>query len=102
MNELCNRSAVDLAELLATRQVSCVEVMDAHLAQIDRVNPRLNAIVTLVADRARATAAQFDSNPPAVLPPLWGIPDRAQGSAADARHADDVRVDLVRRQRPRS
>ncbi len=74
MNELCNKSAVDLVELLATRDVSCVEVMDAHLAQIERVNPRLNAIVTLVAEKARATAAAFDAKPPDVLPPLWGIP----------------------------
>ena len=64
MNELCDKSAVDLVALLAARQVSCVEVMDAHLAQIDRVNPRLNAIVTLTAERARATAAQFDADPP--------------------------------------
>jgi amidase len=74
MNELCNKSAVDLKALLAARQVSCVEVMDAHLAQIDKVNPRLNAIVTLTADRARTTAAQFDADPPDTLPPLWGIP----------------------------
>jgi amidase len=74
MNELCNKSAVDLVALLATRQVSCVEVMDAHLLQIDRVNPRLNAVVTLTADRARATAARFDADPPKTLPPLWGIP----------------------------
>ena len=74
MNELCDKSAVDLVGLLARREVSCVDVMDAHLAQIDRVNPRLNAIVTLDADRARATAARYDASPPDVLPPLWGLP----------------------------
>jgi len=73
---LCNKSAVELATLLRTRVVSCVEVMDAHLAQIERHNPRLNAIVTLVADQARATAAQYDAHPPPVdaMPPLWGLP----------------------------
>ena len=74
MNELCDKSAVDLVGLLARGEVSCVDVMDAHLAQIDRVNPRLNAIVTLDADRARATAARYDASPPHVLPPLWGLP----------------------------
>ena len=76
MNELCQRSAVDLARLIATRQVSCVEVMDAHLEQIDATNERLNAIVTLTAEQARATAAEFDAKRPRAdaLPPLWGLP----------------------------
>ena len=76
MRELCGKSAVDLAGLLATREVSCVEVMDAHLAQVDEFNPRLNAIVTLVGERARATAAQYDAAPPRAdaRPPLWGLP----------------------------
>ncbi|MCX7063131.1 MAG: amidase family protein, partial [Proteobacteria bacterium] len=73
---LCNKSAVELATMLRTRVVSCVEVMDAHLAQIERYNPRLNAIVTLVADQARATAVQYDAHPPHVdaMPLLWGLP----------------------------
>ena len=75
MNDLCSRSAVELAHMLATRQVSCVEVMDAHLAQIDSVNPRLNAIVTLDVDRARDIAAGYDANYSRdSLPPLWGLP----------------------------
>ncbi len=74
MNELCSKSAVDLVNLLAARDISCVDVMDAHLTQIERVNPHLNAIVTLVAEKARATAAAFDAKPPDVPPPLWGIP----------------------------
>jgi len=76
VNELCTRSAVDLAYLLATRAVSCVEVMDAHLEQIGEFNPRLNAIVTLDADRARDTAANYDAKRTATpaLPPLWGLP----------------------------
>jgi len=36
--------------------VSPVEVLDAHLETIARVNPGLNAIVTLVADAARSVA----------------------------------------------
>lgn len=75
MNEMCNFSAVELARMLAARKVSCVEVMDAHLAQIDVVNPRLNAIVTLDASRARETAEQHDANHSRdSLPPLWGLP----------------------------
>jgi amidase len=42
--------------MIRSKAVSPVEVLDAHLAVIERVNPKLNAIVTLVADRARAGA----------------------------------------------
>ena len=53
-------SAVELAARLARKQVSARDVMSAHLAQIERVNPKVNAIVTLVADRAMAAAARAD------------------------------------------
>jgi amidase len=53
-------TAVDLAERLRTKQVSAREVMAAHLIQIDRINPKVNAIVTLVAERAVAAAAKAD------------------------------------------
>lgn len=38
--------ACALAEAIAARRVSCAETMDAYLAQIDRLNPRVNAIVS--------------------------------------------------------
>ena len=41
-------------------RVQAAEVLDAHLAVIARVNPRLNAIVTLTADLARAQADHAD------------------------------------------
>src|SRR5712675_1226080 len=53
---LSRKTAVELASLIATRAVSPVEVLDAHLATIARVNPKLNAIVTLVTDAAREQA----------------------------------------------
>jgi amidase len=59
-SELCYLSARELANRLRLRQVSAREVMAAHLAQIERVNPSVNAIVTLVADRALADAARAD------------------------------------------
>jgi amidase len=58
--ELCDLSAVDLAAKIKRREVSAREVMAAHLARIERVNPRVNAIVTLVAERAMADAARAD------------------------------------------
>jgi amidase len=58
--ELCEMSAVELATRLARKQVSARDVMSAHLAQIERINPRVNAIVTLVAEQAMATATKAD------------------------------------------
>ncbi len=61
MSDLCFLDAVDLAARLRSREVSAVEVLDAHLAQIERVNPTVNAIVTLIPERARAAAEAADA-----------------------------------------
>jgi amidase len=53
-------SATELAARLRRKEISARDVMAAHLAQIERVNPRVNAIVTLVAERAMADAARAD------------------------------------------
>jgi amidase len=60
-DNLCRKTAVELASLIATKAVSPVEVLDAHLATIARVNPRLNAIVTLVADAAHEQAKHAEA-----------------------------------------
>jgi amidase len=58
--ELCGLSAVELATRLARKQVSAREVMRAHLARIERINPKVNAIVTVIAGPAMAAAAAAD------------------------------------------
>jgi amidase len=75
-SELCRMTAVELASRLRSKEVSAREVMTAHLAQIERVNPRVNAIVTLVADRAMADAAKADEAIARGGPiaPLHGLP----------------------------
>jgi amidase len=47
MDEIVTLDAVALANAIKSRQVLCVEVMEAYLDQIDRMNPRVNAIVSL-------------------------------------------------------
>ena len=83
-------SAVDLAARLARKQVSAREVMTAHLAQIERVNPKVNAIVTLVADQAMAGAAKADEAIARERPGGRAArpADRAQGSGRYCRHQD--------------
>ena len=52
--------AVELVRRLARKEVSARDVVRAHLDQIDRVNPAVNAIVTLTRDAAMAAAARAD------------------------------------------
>ncbi|HET6308246.1 MAG TPA: amidase family protein [Rhodopila sp.] len=46
--------------LMRRKEISAREVLDVHLQQIERVNPKVNAIVTLAADQARDRARQLD------------------------------------------
>jgi amidase len=69
-------TATDLAARIRRREISALEVMDAHLARIEQVNPLLNAIVTLDADGARRAAADADRRLAAGVAPgrLHGLP----------------------------
>jgi len=75
-SELCFLSATELAARLRTRELSARELMEAHLKQIAAVNPKVNAIVTLVAERAMAGADSADEALAhgADLGPLHGLP----------------------------
>ena len=59
MTELVQHNLTDLAKMIQSREVSPVEVVEAHLKQIEEVNPRVNAIVTLATDSfAQARVAE--------------------------------------------
>jgi amidase len=87
---LTRKSAVELAAMMAARAVSPVEVLDAHLAAIARMNPGLNAIVTLAADEARAAARRAEAAIMAGEPlgPLHGLPFGVK----DVTHTADIRT----------
>src|SRR5215470_6952635 len=53
-------SAIEMARLIRTKKLSAREALSEHLKQIERVNPKVNAIVTLVPEMALAAAAQAD------------------------------------------
>lgn len=76
MKQWWRKSAVELARLIASREVTVAEVIEAHLSRIDAVNPKLNAVVSVFADDARAAAAvadrQIANGEP--LGPLHGVP----------------------------
>ncbi|MGA0153372.1 MAG: indole acetimide hydrolase, partial [Ilumatobacteraceae bacterium] len=60
-DELWRKTARQLAEMIARGDVSSREVVDSHLARIDAVNPRLNAIVHRLDDQARIEADRADA-----------------------------------------
>jgi amidase len=76
MDELIYTSATALAKAIRAREVSSEEVVEAHLRRIEAVNPRLNAVVQLAADSARAQAREADAALARgeVRGPLHGVP----------------------------
>src|SRR2546430_4790504 len=76
MSEIWQLSATELAQRIARRQLSSAEVVDAHLARIDAVNPALNAVVKVLDKEARAEAASADKRLAAgeTIGPLHGVP----------------------------
>jgi amidase len=75
-SSLCFLSAVEMASLIRTKQLSAREALAEHLKQIDRVNPKVNAIVTLVPEMAAKAAAEADEKQARgeTLGPLHGLP----------------------------
>lgn len=59
-SELCFTPARTLAAMLKARKVSAMELLDAHLKQIAAINPKVNAVVTLVEEQAREQARRCD------------------------------------------
>jgi amidase len=75
-DELNFMTARELARRIKVRELSAVEVLEAHLDQIDRVNPVINAIVTLLPERALADARAADAALArgSEVGPLHGLP----------------------------
>ncbi len=74
---LCWTPATELAALIRKKKVSPVEVLDAVLDRIERLNPKLNAFVTLTDEQARREAKAAEralSKKGARLGPLHGVP----------------------------
>ena len=76
MPDLTHQSATTLARAIREREVSSVEVVQAHLDRIDAVNPALNAVVALCADRALSEARDADGAIARgdAVGPLHGVP----------------------------
>ena len=75
-DELCDTSAVDLAAAIRARTLSPVDVTEAVLERIQKINPVINAYCTVVADQALAEARQAEAQAASggTLGPLHGVP----------------------------
>jgi len=73
---VCFMSTVEMARLIRAKKLSAREALAEHLKQIERVNPKVNAIVTLVPEMAAAAAAKADEMQARKEPlgPLHGLP----------------------------
>ena len=73
---LCYASVRALSELVSKKQVSPVEIIEAHLQRISETEPVLNSFITLLADEAQEAAKRAESmiNRGNHLGPLHGIP----------------------------
>ena len=69
-------TAREMVAAVAARQISARELLELHLDRIDQVNPVVNALVSIDADRARRTADEADARTMSGAPlgPLHGIP----------------------------
>src|SRR5580658_4477961 len=66
-------SATRLAALLRAREIGCLELLDHYIARVERLDPRLNAVVVRDFERARARARRLDQATDRSAP-LFGVP----------------------------
>src|SRR5689334_404522 len=76
MESIIFASVGELANAIRSKKVSAVEVVEAHLRRVEEVNPQINAVVTLCAERALAEAQAADAAMAngETLGPLHGVP----------------------------
>jgi aspartyl-tRNA(Asn)/glutamyl-tRNA(Gln) amidotransferase subunit A len=76
VTDLCSLEIGEVAPMLRDRQVSPVELTEAYLDRIDRLDPRLNAYIRVMPDQARAAAreAELEIGRGGWRGPLHGVP----------------------------
>lgn len=102
--EYLDADATTLAAMVRQREVSAAELVDCAIARIEALNPRLNAVIHTIYDRARAAAQTPGDGPFAGVPfllkdslgDLAGLPTR-QGSAFEPATPKDCNSTLTDR-----
>jgi amidase len=100
VSELVLASAARQLDLLRTGAVSAVEVAEAHIRQIERLNPVLNAIVDFDPERIRGQARALDRSNSA-KGPLFGLPVTVKSSISVAGYLCEIGSTINRGNRPK-
>lgn len=90
MNSLVFEPAVRQLEMLRAREISVTELAEAHIAQIERLNPRLNAFADFEPGRVRAQARALDAVAADLRGPLHGLPVTVKSSIATADYKCEI------------
>jgi len=83
------QSAFELLVLLRTKKISALELADEYIPQIERLNPRINALVDFDPDRVRQQARVIDSSA-GHSEPLAGLPVTVKSSISTAGHRCEI------------
>ena len=88
MPEIPSLTATQSAQMLRSKDLSVLEVIDAHMQHLERVNPALNAVVDVV-EHVDELARKMDrAHPGADAPPLWGVPVTVKSNVDQIGHAN--------------
>jgi Asp-tRNA(Asn)/Glu-tRNA(Gln) amidotransferase A subunit family amidase len=89
MSEIVLASARRQLELVCAGEISILELAEAHIGQIERLNPRLNALVDFDPDRVRVQARELDAAPQP-RGALHGLPVTVKSSIATAGYRCEI------------
>ncbi len=89
MNDVVLKPATQQLELLRSKAISVSDLAEAHIAQIKRLNPRLNAFADFDPQRVRAQAVQMDAQQD-LRGPLFGLPVTIKSSIATAGYKCEI------------
>ena len=90
MSELVFEPAVRQLEMLQAREISVTELAEAHVAQIERLNPKLNVFADFDAERMRSQARAMDAAPVDARGTLHGLPVTVKSSIASAGYKCEI------------
>jgi amidase len=90
MSELVLKPAVRQLEMLRAREISVVELAEANIAQIEKLNPRLNVFADFDAERVRGQARAMDAAKVEKRGALHGLPVTVKSSIATAGYKCEI------------
>ena len=90
MTDLVLQPATIQLQMLRSGELSIPELAEAHLRQIERLNPQLNAFADFDPERVRAQARALEAQPASTRGPLHGLPVTVKSSIATAGYKCEI------------